>query len=97
MKTKGAKKLTREQFLRRVLDGRLQADQALVCLTGQLHAFEKKYNLRSEVFYRLIVGTPAEDQPDFLKWAICYRSYFHAMQFHLCAEATAQDPAWIDA
>lgn len=36
--------------------------------------------MRSEVFYALIPGTPAEDQPDFLNWAICYRSYFRALQ-----------------
>jgi hypothetical protein len=36
--------------------------------------------MRSEVFYALIPGTPAEDQPDFIQWAICYRSYFRALQ-----------------
>jgi hypothetical protein len=35
---------------------------------------------RSEVFDAVIPGTPAEDQPDFLNWAICYRSYFRALQ-----------------
>jgi hypothetical protein len=25
----------------------------------------------------LIPGTPAEDHPDFLEWAICYRSFSH--------------------
>jgi len=36
--------------------------------------------MRSEIFYALIVGTPAEGHPDFLHWAITYRSYFRA--FH---------------
>ena len=41
---------------------------------------DPKYGMRSEVFYALIPGTPAEDQPDFLNWAICQRSYFRALQ-----------------
>jgi hypothetical protein len=36
--------------------------------------------MRSEVFYQLIVGTPAEDHPDFIGWAICYRSYFRTLR-----------------
>jgi len=47
-------------------DGKLSSNQALTQLTEQLHAYEKRYNLRSEVFYWLIVGTPAEDQPGFI-------------------------------
>jgi len=80
------KKLTKQEFFRRVLEGELGADRALARLTEQLHAFEQRYNLRSEVFYKLIVGTPAEDHPDFLAWAICYRSYFRAVQAHLAPE-----------
>ena len=80
------KKLTKQEFLQRVLDGRLSADRALAHLTGQLHEYEKKYNLRSEVFYKLIVGTPAEDHPDFLAWAICYRSYFRTVQARLASD-----------
>lgn len=77
------KKLTKREFLQRVLEGRLDADRVLARLTEQLHEYERKYKLRSEVFYRLIVGTPAEDHPDFLAWAICYRSYFRAVQAQL--------------
>jgi hypothetical protein len=80
------KKLTKQEFLQRVLEGRLGADRALARLTEQLHEYERKYKLRSEVFYKLIVGTPAEDQPDFLAWAICYRSYFRAVQAQLAPE-----------
>ena len=32
------------------------------------------------IFYKLIVGTPAEDTPDFIGWAMCYRSYFRTLQ-----------------
>lgn len=83
------KKLSKQSFLQRVLSGQLKADQALARLTGQLHHYEKQYNMRSEVFYKLIVGTPAEDHPDFLAWAICYRSYFRVLQEKLSAEGAS--------
>ena len=77
------KPLSREEFLERVASGQLSRERALTRLTERLHEYERKYNLRSEVFYKLIVGTPAEDHPDFLAWAICYRSYFRTLQAHL--------------
>jgi hypothetical protein len=80
------KRLTKQEFLQQALHGQLTSDRALARLTEQLHEYEKKYQMRSEVFYKLIVGTPAEDQPDFLAWAICYRSYFRAVQAQLSAE-----------
>jgi Rad3-related DNA helicase len=80
------KRLTKREFLQRVLNGQLTSDRALARLTERLHEYEKKYKMRSEVFYKLIVGTPAEDQPDFLAWAICYRGYFRAVQAQLSAE-----------
>lgn len=79
------KKLSKQTFLQQVLSGQLKADQALARLTEQLHHYEKQYNMRSEVFYKLIVGTPAEDHPNFLAWAICYRSYFRVLQAQLSA------------
>lgn len=78
--------MTKREFLQRVLNGQLTANSALTRLTEQLHEYEKKYHMRSEVFYQLIVGTPAEDHPDFLAWAICYRSYFRAVQGQLSTE-----------
>jgi len=60
------KRMLKEEFLKRVMDSKLSSNQALTQLTEQLHAYEKRYNLRSEVFYWLIVGTPAEDQPGFI-------------------------------
>ncbi|HXF03942.1 MAG TPA: hypothetical protein VNM72_00825 [Blastocatellia bacterium] len=60
--------------------GSLPTDHALQELTERLHYYEKRYNMRSEVFYKLIVGTPAEDHPDFLSWAMCYRSYFRLLK-----------------
>jgi len=58
----------------------LSEDRAVSELTETLQEYERKYKLRSEIFYRLIVGTPAEDTPDFISWAMCYRSYFRMMQ-----------------
>src|SRR2546428_5344630 len=81
-----AKKWSKEDFLNRVMSGRLSTDRMLAQLTEQLHQYERKYNMRSEVFYQLIVGTPAEDHPDFIAWAICYRSYFHTLRARVSLE-----------
>ena len=79
-------RMSKQEFLERMVARELPIDQAIARLTEELHAYEKKYNLRSEVFYRLIVGTPAEDHPDFISWAICYRSYFRTLQAQLSTE-----------
>jgi hypothetical protein len=74
------KRITKREFVRRVSRGTLAADQAIGKLVDELQSYERKYGMRSEVFYALIPGTPTEDHPDFLEWAICYRSYFRALQ-----------------
>lgn len=77
---KSAKRLTKKAFLEQATSGALSADRVLADLVAELQGYEQKYGMRSEVFYALIAGTPAEDHPDFLQWAICYRSYFRAVQ-----------------
>ena len=72
--------MTKKQFVKIVARGTLSADHVIGKMVDELQLYERKYGMRSEVFYALIPGTPAEDQPDFLNWAICYRSYFRAMQ-----------------
>jgi len=72
--------MTKKQFVKAVARGSLPADQVIGKMVDELQLYERKYGIRSEVFYALIPGTPAEDQPDFLNWAICYRSYFRALQ-----------------
>jgi hypothetical protein len=74
------KRMTKKEFLKKVTHGTLSADLVTGKLVDELQRFERKYGMRSEVFYALIPGTPAEDQPDFIQWAICYRSYFRALQ-----------------
>ena len=81
-----AKKWSKAEFLKRMSDGGLSTEKALARLTEQLHQYERKYNMRSEVFYQLIVGTPAEDHPDFIAWAICYRSYFRTLKAKVSLE-----------
>jgi hypothetical protein len=78
-----SKKWSKKDFLNRVMSGRLSNERALAKLTEQLHQYERKYNMRSEIFYQLIVGTPAEDHPDFIAWAICYRSYLQKISCSL--------------
>ena len=81
MKTKESSQImTKKRFIHQVTSGMLSTDKVLTKLSEELYSFEKKYNMRSEVFYNLIVGTPAEDSPDFINWAICYRSYFRTLQ-----------------
>jgi hypothetical protein len=74
------KRLSKKEFLKKVTHGALSADRVMAELVEELQRYEQKYGMRSEVFHALIVGTPAEDHPDFLQWAMCYRSYFRAVQ-----------------
>ena len=73
-------RMTKKEFLKKVTHGTLSTDQVIGKLVDELQRYERKYGMRSEVFYALIPGTPAEDQSDFLQWAICYRNYFRALQ-----------------
>jgi hypothetical protein len=77
---KTTKRLTKKAFLAQATSGALSTDSVLADLVAELQHYEQKYGMRSEVFYALIAGTPAEDHPDFLQWAMCYRSYFRAVQ-----------------
>jgi hypothetical protein len=77
---KTPQRMTKKEFVKIVTRGTLSADQVIGKMVDELQRYERKYGMRSEVFYALIPGTPAEDQPDFLNWAICYRSYFRALQ-----------------
>jgi hypothetical protein len=74
------KRLTKKMFLEKVARGALSADRVLSALVAELQGYEQKYGMWSEIFYALIAGTPAEDHPDFVQWAMCYRSYFRAVQ-----------------
>ena len=77
---KKPRRMTKKQFVKVVARGTLSTNQVIVKMVDELQLYERKYGMRSEVFYALIPGTPAEDQPDFLSWVICYRSYFRALQ-----------------
>ena len=77
---KTPQRMTKKAFVKMASNGTLSADRAIGTMVDELQRYERKYGMRSEVFYALIPGTPAEDQPDFLNWAICYRSYFRALQ-----------------
>lgn len=80
---KPAPRMTKAEFVRQVSAGTMLPDAVIAELADELHTYETKYKMRSEVFYALIVGTPAEDTPDFLNWAMCYRGYFRALQAKL--------------
>jgi len=70
--------MTEEDFIRMVVDARPTTDEVIAYLTDELSEYEKKYKMRSEVFYdryNRMAGTPECDQPDFIAWAMCYRSF----------------------
>ena len=73
-------KMSKEEFLQKVMSDEFSTEQALLKFQDELHNYETKYKMRSEVFYKIIVGTPLEDNPDFIAWAMCYRSYFRVLQ-----------------
>jgi hypothetical protein len=77
---KTTRRITKKEFVKRVTRGSLSTNEVIGKLLDELQRYERKYGMRSEIFYALIPGTPAEDHPDFLQWAICYRSYFRALQ-----------------
>ena len=55
-------KMSKLEFVEKMSELELSEDQAVSELTETLQVYERKYKLRSEIFYRLIVGTPAEDK-----------------------------------
>lgn len=82
-------KMSKEEFVEKISNLELSEDRVISKLSEELQQYEKKYKLRSEIFYKLIVGTPAEDTPDFIAWAICYRSYFRTIQSKFSIEEIA--------
>ncbi len=64
---KTLKHMTKKEFLRKVTHGTLSADRVIGKIVDELQRYERKYRMRSVVFYALIPGTPAEDHPDFLQ------------------------------
>jgi hypothetical protein len=70
--------MTEEDFIKMVVNARPTTEEVIAYLTDELSEYEKKYKMRSEVFYdryNRMAGTPECDQPDFIAWAICYRSF----------------------
>lgn len=86
-KPKKLNKITREQFLAQAMSHEPDMEKISRELVAQLHAYERKYGMRSEIFFKLIVGTPLEDQDDFLDWATCYRQYFKTLQAQFSEES----------
>jgi len=79
-------KMSKEEFIEKISKLELSQDQTISNISEELQQYEKKYKLRSEIFYKLIAGTPAEDTPDFISWSMCYRSYFRMMQSKFSVE-----------
>ena len=79
-------KITKEQFFSEARRHKSNREKSIIDLIEQLHTYEKKYHMRSEIYFKLMVGTPLENQNDFLDWALCYRQYFKIVQSKLRIE-----------
>jgi len=90
-KRKRSPPLTKEQFLAGAMSYKPDWEKIISELEEQLYTYEKKYRMRSELFLKLIVGTPREDQEDFLDWAMCYRQYLKIVQSKFSAERATAD------
>jgi hypothetical protein len=91
-KRKNSPPITKEQFLAGVMAQEPPDREKIIKeILEELHAYEMKYRMRSEIFFKLIVGTPLEDQPDFLDWAMCYREYLQIFQSQFTPERVAAD------
>ena len=75
-----SRKISKDECNQRVSSLDRSSNKAITRLSEKLHQYEKKYNLRAEIFYKIIVGTPSEDTPDFISWAMCYRAYFRTLK-----------------
>lgn len=51
---KSPRRMTKKQFVKIVARGTLSADQAIGKMVDELQLYERKYGMRSEVFYALI-------------------------------------------
>lgn len=85
------RKMDNKQFLDKLSKLDSSEDHALNELAEELHSYEKKYKMRSEVFMRIIADTPAEDTVDFLSWKSCYQSYFRLFQSKFSLEGITAD------
>jgi hypothetical protein len=84
-----AGQITKEQFLARVMSHEPDREKIVKGVLQELHAYEMKYQMRSEIFFKLFAGTPLEDQADFLDWAMCYRGYLQMFQSQFSPEKIA--------
>jgi hypothetical protein len=90
-KRKVTPKITKEEFLARLMSREPNREKVIKKILAELHAYEMKYGMRSEIFFKLFAGTPAEDQHDFLEWVMCYREYLQILQSQFNVERAAAD------
>jgi len=83
-------KMTKEQFFAEAMSRQPDRVRSMAKLAKQLQTYENKYRIRSEIFYKLIVGTPLEDQEDFWDWAACYSQYFKIFHRNVCFKKVSE-------
>lgn len=64
-----------EAFCDYMLKHQRSEKEAFESLKRELKEFEEQYGMSSETFAETIMGTPAEDDPDFIIWGGTYRTY----------------------
>jgi hypothetical protein len=60
---KSNRRMTKKHFVKMIAQKALSADQTIGKMVDELQRYERKYGMRSEVFYALIPYS--RDQPDF--------------------------------
>ena len=64
-----------EEFCDYVLKNQIPIEESYQRTLKNLQVFEEKYGMTSDQFAEKIMGTPAEDEPDFLEWGMDYKVY----------------------
>ena len=64
-----------EEFCDYVLKRQISIEESYQRTLKNLQVFEEKYGMTSDQFAKTIMGTPAEDEPDFLEWGMEYDTY----------------------
>ncbi|MBU1262672.1 hypothetical protein KKG61_06435 [bacterium] len=64
-----------ESFRDYVFAHRATKEDSIHHLEKKMNFFEQKYNMSTSAFIHNVVGTPADDTPDFIGWLCHYESY----------------------
>lgn len=64
-----------EEFRDYVFAHQATRESSIREIRKKLKSFEDKYQMSTDEFVQEVVGTPADDTPDFIRWLCHYKSY----------------------